>query len=265
MSPETAQTHNILIVDDEENVRFIMERTLARGDYQVKTTGSGSEALKMLEHEHFHLVLLDLHMQPLSGIQVLTELRKTNQETEAIILTGHSDIESAIEALRLGAFDYLMKPVQPDIVRQRVATALKRYDQNLYKTRLREQIANLQTTLQALESNVEPEKEVSGAGGILRKGPLTIDMAHRKAILGEEELDLTTTEYKLLLDLAKASPKTVSACDLASSVLGYECSPVEAGELVKFHIHHLRQKIEPDPQKPRYIKTVRYEGYLWTG
>jgi DNA-binding response OmpR family regulator len=265
MSPETTHSHNILIVDDEDSIRFIMERTLAHGSYLVKSTGSGTDALKLLEKEHFHLVLLDLHMQPLSGIQVLTEIRKNNQETEVIILTGHSDIESAIEALRLGAFDYLMKPVQPDIVRQRVATALKRYDQNLYKVRLREQIASLQSTLQALETNVEPEKEHSGKGGILRKGPLTIDTAHRKAILGEEELDLTTTEYKLLLDLAKASPKTVSACDLAASVLGYECSPVEAGELVKFHIHHLRQKVEPDPQKPRYIKTVRFEGYLWTG
>jgi DNA-binding response OmpR family regulator len=265
MSPETAHSHNILIVDDEDSIRFIMERTLAHGNYLVKSTGSGSDALKLLEKEHFHLVLLDLHMQPLSGIQVLTELRKNNQETEVIILTGHSDIESAIEALRLGAFDYLMKPVQPDIMRQRVATALKRYDQNLYKARLREQIASLQSTLQALETNVEPEKDFSAKGGILHKGPLTIDMAHRKAILGEEELDLTSTEYKLLLDLAKASPKTVSACDLAASVLGYECSPVEAGELVKFHIHHLRQKVEPDPQKPRYIKTVRFEGYLWTG
>ncbi len=265
MSPESTHTHNILIVDDEENIRFIMERTLAHSNYRVKSTGSGSDALKLLENEFFHLVLLDLHMQPLSGIQVLTELRKNNKETEVIILTGHSDIESAIEALRLGAFDYLMKPVQPDIMRQRVATALKRYDQNQYKNRLREQIASLQSTLQALETNVDLEKQPSAVGGILRKGPLTIDTAHRKAILGEEELDLTTTEYKLLLDLAKASPKTVSACDLATSVLGYECSPVEAGELVKFHIHHLRQKIEPDPQKPRYIKTVRFEGYLWTG
>jgi DNA-binding response OmpR family regulator len=264
MSAENAHSHNILVVDDEESIRFIMERTLAHENYCVDCAASGTDALKLLEAKHFHLVLLDLHMRPLSGIQVLTELRKRSQDTEVIILTGHSDIESAIEALRLGAFDYLMKPVQPDIVRQRVATALKRYDQNMYKARLRDQIANLQSTLQALESNAEPEKNVP-AVGILRKGILTIDSDHRKAILGEVELDLTTTEFKLLLGLAKASPQTVSASNLAASVLGYECSPVEAGELVKFHIHHLRQKIEPDPQKPRYIKTVRFEGYLWAG
>jgi len=265
MSAESTHSHNILIVDDEENIRFIMERTLAHRNYRVVSAVNGSDALKLLDETNYQLVLLDLHMQPMSGIQVLTELRKRNQDTEVIILTGHSDIESAIEALRLGAFDYLMKPVQPDIVRQRVATALKRYDQNMYKARLRDQIANLQSTLQALETNGEPEQESSAKGGILRKGPLTIDIAHRKAILGEVELDLTTTEYKLLLELAKASPQTVSASNLAASVLGYECSPVEAGELVKFHIHHLRQKIEPDPQKPRYIKTVRFEGYLWAG
>lgn len=100
---------------------------------------------------------------------------------------------------------------------------------------------------------------------ILRKGALTIDQSHRKAILGDVELDLTTTEYKLLLDLAKTSPQPVSASQLAANVLGYECSPLEAGELMKYHIHHLRQKVEPDPQKPRYIKTIRFEGYLWAG
>jgi len=135
----------------------------------------------------------------------------------------------------------------------------------MYKTRLRELIANLQSTLLALESDTPAVRSDASEQTILRKGDLTIDIDHRKAILGEVELDLTTTEFKLLLDLAKASPRLVSASQLAQSVLGYTCGPGEAAELVKYHIHHLRQKVEPDPQKPRYIKTVRFEGYLWAG
>lgn len=265
MSGEGSRQYNLLIVDDEPDICFIMERALAQPNYHVESVGSGSDAIRLLAKKSFQVILLDLHMAPVNGMQVLNELRAYNQETEVIILTGHSDIESAIEALRLGAFDYLIKPVQPDIVRQRVANALKRYDQNLYKARLRDQIANLQSTLQALESETTAERSDVSEQAILRKGDLTIDIDHRKAILGEIELDLTTTEFKLLLDLVKASPKLVSASQLAQSVLGYNCGPGEAAELVKYHIHHLRQKVEPDPQKPRYIKTVRFEGYLWAG
>jgi DNA-binding response OmpR family regulator len=265
MTGENAHLYDILIVDDEPDIRFILERALSQPNYRVISVDSGKAAIRSIAEKNYQAILLDLHMMPVSGMQVLAELRKHNMETEVIILTGHSDIESAIEALRLGAFDYLIKPAQPDIVRQRVATALKRYDQNMYKIRLREQIANLQSTLQALETDAPVQKSGAGEQTILRKGELTIDIDHRKAILGEAELDLTTTEFKLLLDLAKASPRLVSASQLAESVLGYSCGPAEAAELVKYHIHHLRQKVEPDPQKPRYIKTVRFEGYLWAG
>lgn len=157
MTSEAGKSYNILIVDDEPDVRFIMERTLRQENYNIASVDNGTDALKMIRSNQYQVVLLDLHMQPISGIQVLSELRKVNLETEVIILTGFSDLESAIEALRLGAFDYLMKPVQPDIVRQRVATALKRHDQNLYKARLRDQIASLQSTLQALEPIVPPK------------------------------------------------------------------------------------------------------------
>jgi DNA-binding response OmpR family regulator len=265
MTGGSTRSYDILIVDDEPNVRFIMERTLNQANYTITYADNGAEALSLLAEKSYQVLLLDLHMQPISGIQVLADLRKNNHETEVIILTGYSDLESAIDALRLGAFDYLIKPVQPDILRQRVATALKRYDQNLYKSRLREQIASLQSTLLAIEPDSSIDLDVPAAESILRKGQLTIDPHHRKAILGNTELELTTTEYKLLLALAAASPLPVSALKLAQSVLGYECSSAEAGELVKYHIHHLRQKIEPDPQKPSLIKTIRFEGYLWAG
>ncbi len=265
MSGEGSRQYNLLIVDDEPDICFIMERALAQPNYHVESIGSGSDAIQLIAEKTYQVILLDLHMTPVNGLQVLNKLRSKNKETEVIILTGHSDIESAIEALRLGAFDYLIKPVQPDIVRQRVANALKRYDQNLYKIRLREQIASLQSTLQALEVEPPVQKPEPRGQAILRKGVLTIDIDHRKAIMGEVELDLTTTEFKLLLDLAKASPRLVSAAELAQSVLGYNCGPGEAAELVKYHIHRLRQKVEPDPQKPRYIKTIRFEGYLWAG
>ncbi|MEM7032243.1 MAG: winged helix-turn-helix domain-containing protein, partial [Chloroflexota bacterium] len=93
-------------------------------------------------------------------------------------------------------------------------------------------------------------------------GPLTLNIAQRTASISNQTLELTTTEFDLLACLVKASPKPITAQKLVEQALGYGCENIEAREIIKWHIHHLRRKVEPE-RKPHYIKTVRHKGYMW--
>jgi Response regulators consisting of a CheY-like receiver domain and a winged-helix DNA-binding domain len=233
----------MLIVDDEPEVLHVFSRAFAAAEYTLFTAQDGASAIEQLTAHEFQLVLLDLNMQPISGLQVLTELRRRNQETVVIILTAYSTLDSAIQALRLGAFDYLIKPVDLPVLRKRVEDGLAQYQRNHLLT----------------AQNKGPESHW------LRHGPLSLDLEHRVASLNDKPLDLTTSEFRLLHALVQAAPQPLSPTQLVSETLGYQCAPLEAASIIKFHIHELRQKVEPDPQKPQFIKTVRFEGYMWGG
>ena len=238
----------ILIVDDEPDILFILSKTFDSDKFAVDTAANGTEAIEKISINTYSLILLDLNMQPINGVEVLAALRKINQETAVIILTAHSTLDSAIEALRLGAFDYLIKPVEPAEIRLRASAALKQYERN-----------------HLFAQNLARSPEMPAPSSVLQHGELTLDLRERTAVLSGKPLDLTTTEFNLLLSLVQASPRPVLPARLVSQTLGYTCSSPEAADIIKFHIHHLRQKLEPDPLNPRYIKTVRFQGYLWCG
>jgi DNA-binding response OmpR family regulator len=254
----------ILIVDDEPNIRFVLERTLRHEGYTLDSAVDGSEALEKIRQQKYALLLLDLQMSPVGGIQVLQALRRQDPETVVIILTAHGSMESAVEALRLGAFDYLFKPATPTMIRQRVQEGLIVYEKTRRQRHLLTQIDDLRQVLVNMESARE-EPALPAASRFLRSGKLLIDQHHRIATFNDQLLELTTTEFNLLACLVEASPKPVSPRQLVNSALGYDSEEAEAREIVKWHIHHLRQKIEPNPTFPQYIKTVRYQGYLWSG
>ncbi len=253
----------ILIVDDEPEVLFVLARSLNNEEYEVHTAHNGTEAIEKLGQNSYHVVLLDLNMHPVSGMDVLKDLRKSNQETVVIIFTAFSTVDSAIEALRLGAFDYLIKPAEPAAIRQRVEEGVKRYDQSIARIKLRDQLSTLQQTLQMINADAPASEHQTTSDRILRRGELLINLDSRHARFSDVELTLTTTEYKILVCLAEACPRPVDPVALAQAGLGYFPSQNEASELVKYHIHNLRQKIESKPDKPKHIKTIRYEGYVW--
>ncbi|MBN1666773.1 MAG: response regulator transcription factor [Anaerolineales bacterium] len=257
------QTSRILIVDDEANIRHILERTLRRENYCLEMASSGMEALQKIRENVYDLILLDLFMEPLGGIYVLEELRKIEPDTVVIILTAHGSVDSAVQALRLGAFDYLHKPAAPSIIRQRVQDGLQHRQQALRKRQLVSQIENIRQMLLEIEAQ---EVNLPAIGQrFLVRGSITIDLHHRSVTLGERLLELTTAEYDFLFCLVEAAPHPIGHCDLVRHALNYECQEREASEITKWHIFQLRQKIEPDPKQPRYIKTVRHKGYLWSG
>ena len=255
---------HILIVDDEANIRFVLERSLKHEGYILETATHGAEALQKLSKHSYDLILLDLRMEPVGGLQVLNTAREQDPNLIVIILTAHSSVESAVEALRLGAFDYLFKPATPDIIRQRVREGLHHRRQALRRHYLLTQIESLRQALDDLDANNEMIPPPDTNYRFLRSGKLVIDRHHRIATLDNTLLDLTTTEFDLLLCLATSASKPLSPRELVNCALGYDTEDVEARDIIKWHIHHLRRKIEPDPTHPRYIKNVRHKGYLWS-
>jgi DNA-binding response OmpR family regulator len=255
----------LLIVDDEPNIRFILERILGHEGYIIETAIHGADALKKLAEAPYDLLLLDLQMEPVGGLKVLQAVRTQDRDMVVIILTAHSSVESAVEALRLGAFDYLFKPATPEAIRQRVREGLHHRRQTLRHHALLRQIERLRDVLNNLEGDDELLLPPAAPNQrFVRAGKLVIDRQRRLATLNDNLLDLTTAEFDLLLCLAQAAPRPMSARELVNCALGYDSDEIEARDLIKWHIYHLRRKIEPDPANPHYIKNVRHKGYLWS-
>ncbi len=255
---------HILIVDDDASVRLTLERALRREEYVLATAATGRAALHMLAEVSYDLLLLDLHLGDVTGLQILHAARQQDEDMAVIILTGHGSLETAVEALRLGAFDYLFKPTLPDVLRQRVQAGLRKRQRAVQRRQILAQIDALRHALSQLDEEENAPPPVMGNGRFLRSGPLVIDRRHRVVTLHGNLLDLTTTEFDLLVCLVEEAPNPLSAQELLRRALKLEAAAAEARETVKWHIHHLRRKVEPDPTRPRFIKTVRYKGYFWS-
>ncbi|MFQ5611067.1 MAG: response regulator transcription factor [Anaerolineae bacterium] len=256
----------ILIIDDEPNIRFTLERALQHEGYHLDSAANGAEALQKLAEAapSYDLLLLDLNMEPVDGMQVLQVARAHDPDIIVIILTAYASIESAISALRLGAFDYLLKPTSPAAIRQCVSNGLQQRRKAIQRRQLLAQIETLRQTLDALDADPDLPASASVEARFIRSGNLIIDRHRRQAALDDRPLDLTTAEFDLLLCLVGAAPSPLSPRDLVNRALGYDCDEREARDAIKWHIHRLRRKIEPNPTRPRYIKTVRHKGYLWS-
>jgi DNA-binding response OmpR family regulator len=257
------ESPRILIVDDEPGVRFVLEKTLSAEGYRLETADGGGEAIRKLGESEYDVLLLDLKMMPVNGIQVINALRGKGSDTAVIILTAHSTIESAVEALRLGAFDYLFKPASPEVIRERVREAIEYNRQVTRRARLLGQMENLRQNLLALEPDLENVDLVKAPDRFLCSGKLVVDKYHRSATLAGKLLELTTAEFDLLQTLVEAAPQTLTPRELALRALHYDLQEIEARHTVKYHVHQLRRKLGEDPRCPTYIKTVRYKGYFW--
>jgi DNA-binding response OmpR family regulator len=244
---------------------MILQRILARAGYEVDCASNGEEAIRKATATPYDLVLLDLYMQPVHGLQVLEAVKRLDEDTVVFILTAHGSLDSAVQALRLGAYDYLFKPATAEALRSRVEAGLGHRRQLLQRRRLLAQVETMRQLLSedAPDASPAPAREVDTR--FVRSGDLVIDRTHRSATLFGRSVDLTSTEFEVLVCLAQAAPEPRSARDLVRAALGYEAEECDARNIIKWHIHQLRSKIEPDQDQPRYILTVRYRGYLWAG
>jgi DNA-binding response OmpR family regulator len=228
-----------LIVDDEEGIRVVLKETLERVGHLVTTAASGEEALDQLQETPYDLILLDLMLGgAVTGQRVLEAVRWRWPATVALILTGHGSLESAVEAIREGVDGYLLKPARPEEVRQAVEEAFYRRKKLL------------------------EAKEAEASEHLLRRGPFTVDLGSHTAALDDKPLDLSAREMLLLAHLMQNAPQVVPAKDLVAVVRDYRPEHnYEAREIIKWYIHRLRKKVEPDPSRPRHILNVRGVGY----
>lgn len=251
----------ILIVEDEVNIRAGLRDILIKDGYRVKDVGCGEEALASLVSTVCEVAIVDIQMPGMTGIELLQLIRARWQHVAVIILTGHGGLESAIAAVKAGAHDYLIKPAKPDAIRQTVIEAMavsrRRQEQAHLLESLRTGLNRLDGLTTEPISEIQPSTDV----GSLQIGGLHIDLRSHEVHRDDQPIHLSPTEFKLLVTLTSRPGEVFDYTTLARLSLGYESEPWEAKELLKRHVFAMRHKIEPDPASPRYLLNVRGVGY----
>jgi DNA-binding response OmpR family regulator len=235
----------VLVVDDEMHVRSALTRSLALAGYHADEAASGYQALQLLERGPYDVMLLDIRMPGMDGVEVMSRAHQSHPDLRIIILTGHATLESAIAAIKSHAADYLLKPASVHDIVAAVADVLR------------------------WDTREEPAR-TSPPELLLRAGPVTLNQGrHLVTVAGAADADpltaaLTVSESALLAHLMQ-HPDTVFSCrELAQAALGYHVTEGEARSIIRPHISRLRKKIEPDPGCPRLIRTVAGKGYLFS-
>jgi DNA-binding response OmpR family regulator len=264
-------TDRILIVDDEESVRASLRKALAQEGLVIEEARSGEEALQILARLSFDLVLTDIRMSEMSGLDLLAEIREHWPDIVVILLTGYASLESAIQALRQGAHDYLLKPASIHEVRASVREGLTKRQEALRRqdllVRLREGILELsrgQNEEPALSLSKEPpgqQQEEEPPPRWLQMGDLTVDRARYLVAVAGTPVALTPTEFRLLVCLLDNRGRVLHYQELVEKVHRYECDLFEARQLIMPHVSNLRRKLRTRPDSPDPIKNVRSVGY----
>lgn len=225
-------TPKILIVDDEQSIRTLLDYNLIQAGYKTVMAIDGEEAIEKTEQEKPDLILLDLMIPKIDGIEVCKLLRKRHINIPIIMLTAKSEELDKVLGLEIGADDYMTKPFSPREVMARVKAVLRRT-----------------TTI------IEGEQTID----TLTSGPIKIYLEQYEAYLAEEKLEFTPKEFELLVYFVRNKNRVLSRDVLLSAVWNYDF----AGDtrIVDVHVSHLRDKIEENTRKPQFIKTVRGIGY----
>ena len=258
---------HILIIDDEASLRQTMARILQRAGYEVTTAATGSEGLQLVSEHPFDLLYLDIRMPDASGLELLKAIHAKLPDLPVILFTAQPDLNSAVEALRRGATDYLLKPLKPQTVIDRTQAILISKQKERRKRELQRQIDALQAELNSLEGHGEktadstPQQQAASDARFVKRGGLTLDLHTRRVTMNTRVINLPPTSFDYLLVLARHAPNIVSFQTMVSEAQGYETDTREAQELTKWHIHHIRQALEPDVRNPVHVINVRGTGY----
>jgi DNA-binding response OmpR family regulator len=220
----------ILLVDDEQSVQTLLSYPLRKDGYHVTSALDGREALERFAEARFDLVVLDLMLPKLDGVEVCRQLRRSSQ-VPIIMLTAKGSETDKVAGLEVGADDYITKPFSMREFRSRVKAALRR------------------SRMAADPPDEEP----------IERAELRIDPARRSVTLAGKEVGATYVEFEILIALARSPGKVLSRETLLEHVWGD--SDYRDPRTVDVHIRHLREKVEADPKQPDYLFTVRGVGY----
>lgn len=262
--PETP-TPRILVVDDEATTRISLAELLRLEGYDVSVAASGEDALEVIDRNPpFDLMVLDVKMPGMDGLQLTEAVQQRSPDTVIILLTAFGTLETAIQALRRGAHDYLLKPCPVSQILESVRKGLsKRYQERQRK----ELVSRLEQALSELRAMEQPDvaiaRPVSSVERYLEVQGVRLDQERHQVWIGDRSVDLTPTEFKLLSYLMERADQVCSPQQLVRQAQGYEADPWGARAIVRVHIRRLRRKLEPDPARPRYIVNVRGVGYTF--
>lgn len=224
------QAKKILTIDDDGNIRRMIEHTFTEAGAEVFSASNGPDGLRLLYKHKPDLIILDIMMPEMDGWQVCRQIRQLT-DVPVILLTALKSDEEIIQGLEVGADDFISKPFNPKVLLARARAVLRRVEQ-------------------------EPEKV--GLQGY-QDHHLNIDLEEYKVIVAGQAIKLTTTEYRLLGYLVQNAGRLRTFDQILENVWGYEYR--DSPDYVHVYVSQLRRKIEPDPKNPIYIETERGAGY----
>lgn len=224
----------LLIVDDDKDIRELLVYDIKSSGYMVDSAIDGEEGLKKAVQNNYDLILLDVMMPKMNGYDVCKNIRLVKPKVPILMLTAKGAIDDKTEGFNVGADDYLVKPFDIQEVLLRIRALLRRND----------------------ESDIQNPKEV------LRAGDIEILPDSLEAVVLDKKVKLTPTEFEILYCLLQHLNKAVTLATLLDEVWGYDSN--EDVRMVRVHMGGLRQKIETDTRKPKYLHTVTNVGYKLT-
>jgi len=219
---------HVLVVDDEPRIAEIARDYLERAGFTVTTAGNGADALAIARTKRPDLIVLDLGLPKMDGLDVTRSLRKQSN-VPIIMLTARVDESDKLIGLELGADDYITKPFSPKELVARVRAVFRRID-------------------------AAPER-----GDVVRVGEVTLDKRRMQASVGPRAIDLTATEFELLATLARQPGRVFTRAQLLDAIRGVEVDSFDRA--IDAHVKNVRRKLEADPKHPRYLLTVHGVGY----
>ena len=225
--------YNILVCDDDKEIVKAIEIYLSKEGYRILKAYNGKEALDIIEKNEIQLIILDIMMPQMNGIEVANKVRET-KGVPIIMLSAKSEDYDKVEGLNNGADDYVTKPFNPIELIARVNSQIRRYTR--------------------LESFKQKEE-----GNIYKSGDLIIDDDKKQVILEGKDIKLTPTEYNILKFLTKNKGKVYSINQIYENV--WEDEAYGAENIIAVHIRHIREKIEINPKEPKYLKVIWGIGY----
>lgn len=272
---ETAQ---VLVVDDEGANRYSVSKTLQRVGYIVSEAASGEEALEFANGQEYDVVLTDIRMQGIDGVELLRRIKEQSPDAIVILMTGYASLGTAVEALRLGAHDYLIKPSTSQDIRQSVSRGIERARNLRRRRRLLDAIktdvfeltrADRDAANAALDTSPPDDLDrkiyddilPDSGSNSMQLGPLTVHTGRYQIAVDDKPIDLTPTEFDLLLYLAAHRGRVVPCHELVREVRGYTVDEAEAREVIRPHISNLRRKLKDAGQDADLIVNVRGIGY----
>lgn len=263
--------NKILIIDDEPALRQTLAAILKRSGYLPMMAGTKQEGMQKLREDTFSLLFLDIKLPDGLETEMLPEIREINPEMPVIILTAHATLDAAMQVVRGGARDFLLKPIDPAAILERVSQVLA---ESKEPKRQKEIISQVQDLLAVLGSptpaapeslTVEPGVSDPNDGRFISCGSIRADLHTRHLMIDDDVISLPSSSFDYLVTLMRNSPEAVSFENLVMEFQGYSCTRVEARDITRWHIHKIRKAIEKDTTDPQHLITVRDVGYRLVG